>query len=311
MIQFKKAERQQAKLRLAFSGPSGSGKTFSALLVASGIGGKIALIDTENHSASLYAGEDGIPPFDTLEIEPPYTITKYVDGIKSAVANGYNILVIDSITHAWAGEGGLLEKKGALDMRGGNSYTNWAPVTKEHELFKSMLLNCDINLIVTMRSKQDYVLEQNERGKSVPKKVGLAPIQREGMEYEFALVLDMGMDHQASVTKARIRGFDGRIFKPTKKTGEELVSWLREGKEIQATETKSVHPLEAVKAAFLEKGVPVAAFEDYVAGLPFEDNDAVKTHMREIFNQITSGKKSAEEIFALKTKGETNGNATA
>jgi hypothetical protein len=228
--QFTKAEKKQAKLRLAITGPSGSGKTFSALLIAAGMGKKIAVVDTENHSASLYAGEKGIPDFDILEIEPPYTTQKYIDAIEAAVAGGYDVLVIDSISHAWAGEGGLLAQKEALDGTGrGNSYTNWGAITKEHEKFKSWLLKVDVHLIATMRSKQDYVLETNDKGKQTPRKVGLAPIQREGMEYEFTMVLDVAMNHHASVSKTRVNAFDGRLFIPTKKTGEELLAWLNTG----------------------------------------------------------------------------------
>lgn len=225
-VAFKKAEKRQAKLRLALTGPSGAGKTYSALKIAAGMGKRIAVIDTENHSAALYADEF---EFDTLEIEPPYTIDKYLDALQAAVDAKYDVLVIDSISHAWAGEGGLLEKKGAMDARGGNSYTNWAPITKEQEKFKAALLNCDIHLIVTMRSKQDYVVEMNDKGKSSPRKVGMAPIQRDGMEYEFTMVLDIGMDHNASISKTRVRSFDGRIFVPSEKTGEELLAWLNNG----------------------------------------------------------------------------------
>lgn len=228
MIQFQKAVKSAAKLRLAFTGPSGSGKTYSALRVATGMGKKIALIDTENHSASLYADNF---VFDTISLNPPYTVDKYIDAIKAAVDAKYEVLVIDSISHAWAGEGGLLEKKGAMDVRGGNSYTNWAPVTKEHEQFKALLLNCNIHLIVTMRSKQDYVIEVSDKGKSAPRKVGLAPIQREGMEYEFTIVLDMAMDHNASVSKTRISKYDGKVFQPSQETGADLLRWLNEGAE--------------------------------------------------------------------------------
>lgn len=227
MITFKKAERRQAKLKLALTGPSGSGKTMSALFLASGIGEKIAVIDTENSSASLYADRF---EFDTLTLEPPYTIQKYVEAIRAAQAAGYDVLVIDSLSHAWAGAGGLLAKKEALDARGGNSFANWGGISKEHEQFKAMLLNCNIHLICTMRSKQDYVLEINEKGKSAPRKVGLAPIQREGMEYEFTTVFDLGMDHNAQASKDRTGLFDGQIFQPSKATGETLMNWLQEAK---------------------------------------------------------------------------------
>jgi len=235
---FQKAERKQHKPKLALTGPSGAGKTFSALLIASGMGKKIAVIDTENGSASLYADMDRGPlkglAFDVLELDPPYTIDKYVRAIEAAQAEKYDVLVVDSISHAWAGEGGLLSKKEALDQRGGNSYTNWAGITKEHEQFKARILNADVILICTMRSKQDYVLEINEKGKSAPKKVGMAPIQRDGMEYEFTTVFDLAMDHNAVASKDRTAMFDGQVFKPSKKTGEQIMSWLRGGKPIES-----------------------------------------------------------------------------
>jgi hypothetical protein len=237
---FTKAERRQHKPKLALTGPSGSGKTFSALLIASGMGKRIAVIDTENGSASLYANMDKGPlrgvSFDVLEIDPPYTIQKYAEAIALAQSAKYDVLVIDSISHAWAGEGGLLAKKEALDSRGGNqnSYTNWASITKEHETFKARILAADVILICTMRSKQDYVLETNEKGKQAPKKVGMAPIQRDGMEYEFTTVFDLAMDHNAAASKDRTFMFDGQIFKPTKKTGEEIMTWLKGGKAVDA-----------------------------------------------------------------------------
>jgi hypothetical protein len=261
MNTFKKAERKQTALKIAITGPSGSGKTFSALLIAAGIGKKIAVVDTENGSASLYAGMDkgslaGIE-FDTLPIEPPYTIQKYVEAIDMAEKAGYDVLLIDGISPAWAGEGGLLEKKDAMDQRGGNSYTNWAGITKEHEQFKARLLTADIHLICTMRSKQDYVLELNAKGKSVPKKVGMAPIQRDGMEYEFTTVLDLAMDHNAIASKDRTSLFDGQIFKPTQMTGKKIMDWLKGGAPI--TKQESVKAATSKQAEEFPTDRPVEA----------------------------------------------------
>lgn len=223
---FKKAERKKVYLKIALTGPSGAGKTMSAILIASGIGKKIALVDTENGSASLYSDRY---PFDTAEITPPYTNNKYLEAIKSAETAGYDVLILDSLSHGWSGDGGMLATKEALDARGGNSYTNWGKITKEHEQLKGAILNCKIHLIATMRSKQDYILETNDKGKQAPRKVGMAPIQREGMEYEFTTVLDLGMDHSAQASKDRTGLFDGQIFKPTKETGETLMKWLQSG----------------------------------------------------------------------------------
>lgn len=235
---FQKADKRQGRLRIALTAPSGGGKTFSGLLIATGIieamkkagldtGKGIAVIDTENGSALDYADKF---EFDHLKIDPPYTTPKYITAMQEAYDGGYAVLFVDSLSHAWAGEGGLLQKKEALDTRGGNSFTNWAGITKEHEQLKAVILSNKIHLICAMRSKQDYVIEQNDKGKSAPRKVGLAPVQREGMEYEFTVVFDLGMDHSAHVSKDRTAMFDGEIFKPTKKTGAQLLDWRMSGK---------------------------------------------------------------------------------
>lgn len=229
MALFKRAERKKAWLKLALTGPSGSGKTYSALLIAKGMGKRIAVIDTENESAALYAGIPGLPDFDHCSIDPPYTIDKYTAAIQAALTEGYDVLVIDSLSHAWAGEGGLLQQKEDLDSRGGkgekNKFTNWGAITKQQERFKGWLLKADVHMIVTMRSKQDYVLGEG----NAPIKVGMAPIQREGMEYEFTMVLDMAMNHSAKTSKDRTGLFDGKIFVPNEKTGLELINWLNLG----------------------------------------------------------------------------------
>lgn len=226
---FSKATKQSAKAKIALTGPSGSGKTLSSLLIAKGLGGRCCVIDTENGSASLYAGHrllDGFE-YDVATIEPSYDLKKYLILIEEAHKAKYDVLIIDSLTHAWAGEGGLLQKKEALDSRGGNSYTNWGAITKEYERLKSYLLHSKMDLIVTMRSKQEYVLEDNGKGKQAPKKVGLAPIMRDGMEYEFTVVFDIGMDHQFMVSKDRTDLFDGVVATISEDTGAQIKEWLR------------------------------------------------------------------------------------
>jgi hypothetical protein len=141
------------------------------------------------------------------------------------------VLVIDSISHEWVGSGSLLEKKETLDSRpGSNHFANWAPISKEHEQFKSALLNANIHMVCTMRSKQGYVLSANERGKQTPEKVGMEPIQREGMEYEFTTVFDIDMTHQVTVSKDRTSLFDGKRFKITEDTGKEILAWLSQAR---------------------------------------------------------------------------------
>lgn len=238
-MEFKKAERIQVYMKLAITGPAGSGKTYSALSLASGIAkecnSRVAVVDTENGSASLYSDRFD---FDVVEIEPPFTIDKYNAAIKTASSAGYRVLVIDSISHAWAGEGGLLDKKADIDARGkGNSYTNWATITKEHEVFKSQILHSDIHVITTMRSKMEHIISE-EGGKKEIKKMGLAPVQRDGIEYEFTTVFDVAMDHKASVSKDRTGLWTDKIFQINETTGKAIMEWLKTGKTAEPKPAK-------------------------------------------------------------------------
>lgn len=228
---FKKAERKKTKLKIALTGPSGSGKTYSGLILAESFGSKIAVIDTESGSASLYSDRF---KFDVLEIKPPYTTEKYIEAIDAAINAGYESLVIDSLSHAWNGEGGILDRKTQLDARGGNSFTNWSKFTPEQDKFTAKILNADINIIATMRSKQDYIMGENSKGKSAPQKVGLAPVQREGFEYEFTIVFDIAMNHEAQTSKDRTGLFADKIFKIDKNTGSLIKTWLAGAKDILA-----------------------------------------------------------------------------
>jgi AAA domain len=225
MTLFKKSQKKSIKIKIAITGASGSGKTFSALRLANGLGKKIAVIDTENGSASLYADKFD---FDVLELKPPFETEKYIHAIKDAENAGYEVLIIDSLSHAWAAEGGLLEQKEKLDSYNprSNTYTNWAAITKKHEMFKSAILHSDLHVICTMRSKQDYVLELNDKGKMVPKKIGMAPVQRDGLEYEFTTVFDIAMNHEAIASKDRTDLFSDKIFPITEDIGKQIKNWL-------------------------------------------------------------------------------------
>ena len=220
---FKKAERKQIKLKLAVTGPTGSGKTFSALRLAKGLGGKIAVIDTENGSASLYSEQF---EFDVLDLKPPFTVEKYIEAINGAEKAGYNTIVIDSLTHAWSGEGGLLEQKAQLDSRpGSNHWTNWGPIDKKDQMLKNAFLHSTCHVICTMRSKMEYA-QTEDSGKKKVQKVGLAPIQRDGLTYDFTIVFDIAMDHQCDVSKDRTGLFADKIFKITEETGETINKWI-------------------------------------------------------------------------------------
>lgn len=199
----RKATKSRVKLKMAIQGPSGSGKTEGALALAKHLvpDGRVLLIDTENESASLYANRYD---FDTIPLAPPYHSDRYKAAMQVAVDQKYDVLIVDSITHQWDGVGGILRRKEELDRQpGSNSYTNWSRFTPEHTAFIEFIKQIPVHTIVTMRSKQDYVLEANDKGKQTPKKVGMAPIQRDGTEYEYTLVFDVDMGHKAIASKNR------------------------------------------------------------------------------------------------------------
>lgn len=226
-MSFKKAERRRRKARIALDGPSGSGKTYSALRAAFAFGGKVAVIDTEHGSASLYAGEapDGTPwEFDTLELTN-FSPDRYQRAIEEAAQGGYDVLVIDSLSHAWMGEGGALD---LVDRaKTANKFAAWKDVTPLHRRMVDAILAAPLHVIATMRTKTEYVLESDERGRQVPRKVGLAPIQRDGCEYEFDVVADLNLEHIATVGKSRCSALqDARGVKPGPDFWRPMIQWL-------------------------------------------------------------------------------------
>lgn len=244
MSMFKKAVRSQAKLRLALLGPSGSGKTYTALAIARHLGKRIAVIDTERGSASLYAGD--VADFDVLELES-FAPASYVSAIKAAEREGYDVVVVDSLTHAWSGKDGALEMvdRVARKSSSANSYTAWRDVTPEHNALVEALVGCKTHLISTIRVKTAYELQENDRGKKVPIKIGLEPVQRQGLEYEFTVVCDMDLDHVMTVTKTRCSALDGGVFKkPGQNIADTLLAWLNDG----AAAVEKPAPMAAVAA---------------------------------------------------------------
>jgi len=229
MTLFAPAVRTKKKLRIALDGPSGAGKTYSALLIASGLTGgdlsKVALVDTEHGSASLYAH---LGPFAVAEMHPPYSVEKYVQALAAAAAEGYEVVVLDSLTHAWSGEGGLLDyvDRVAKTRTSGNSFAAWKEGTPLQKQLTDAILGSACHVIVTMRTKTEYVIEENERGKKVPRKIGLAPEQRKDFEYDMDLVLDLTREHLATASKDRTGVWAERMEVPAAGHGEELVAWL-------------------------------------------------------------------------------------
>jgi len=223
---FQKAIKQEAKLRLAIAGPSGSGKTFTALRLAKGLGGKVAVVDTEHGSASKYAD---MFDFDVMNMDAPFHPDRFAQAINEAKAAGYSVVILDSLTHAWNGSGGLLELVDQIAARSNskNTFAAWKEGTPIYNRLIDSILQSDIHVIATMRTKQDYVLETDERGKQKPVKVGMNPIQRDGFEYEFDVVLTMDADNTGIVTKTRCSDLTGGVYRqPGEDVAEILKNWL-------------------------------------------------------------------------------------
>lgn len=223
---FKAATRKQSKLRMALDGPSGSGKTFTSLEFAFAIGKRVAVIDSEHGSASKYVGEKPEWQFDVLELAS-YSPSEYTAAINDAGASGYEVIVVDGLSHAWEGTDGALE---LVDKKGGNRFTAWKDVTPMHRRMIDAITMSPAHVICTMRSKTEYVLEADGNGKQVPRKVGMAPVQRPGMEYEFDIYGSLDWSHVLTLSKSRCRAVDGLIVaRPSASFMEPVIVWLTSG----------------------------------------------------------------------------------
>jgi hypothetical protein len=234
MSLFQAATRWQKPLKIAISGVSGAGKTLSALYLAYGITGdwgKIAVIDSEHGSALLFAGSREVGQFLHCDITPPFSPARYIELIVEAdkELEGNGVIIVDSLSHAWNGVGGVLDIKEHLTKTtSANSYTAWNDAGKEQSKLINALLAAECHVIVTMRSKIDYALVENEKGKFMPQKVGLAPIQRDDTEYEFDTMFEISRRHSAVVTKDRtfLDGWEGVI---TPELGTFMKEWVQGG----------------------------------------------------------------------------------
>lgn len=290
MFEFKKATKAKAKLKLAIIGPSGSGKTYTALNIAKYLGGKTAVIDTEHGSASKYAD---VFEFDTLELET-FSPETYIEALNAAIKAGYENVIIDSLSHAWMGKDGALELVDRAKKRSQsqNSFTAWADVTPLQNRMIDAIVAASANLIVTMRSKTEYVMETNERGKQTPRKIGLAPIQRDGLEYEFDVFAEMTIENEMIVSKTRCPALNGLVIpKPGKQVADTLKEWLSDGVDKPAAKPAPVQKPVTMAAAGeqLAQGMPLeeAALVKNSEGTPYTEIDTAKlTHM---LNAMTKG----------------------
>jgi hypothetical protein len=243
MVQIRKARRSATKLRLLLTGPSGSGKTWGALQIAKGIGGKCVVIDTEEGSSDLY---DHLHDFDVLDLRPPFSPEAYIEAITAAEQAGYEIIIVDSVTHCWSGPGGCLEilEDVAKAQFRGNTWSAFSVITPRWRAFVDKLLRSSAHVICCGRSKTETA-QVDDHGKKKVAKLGMKLEARDGLEFEFTCVLDIIHDgHYATVSKDRTGLFAGDPKPITADTGKRLAEWLSGG-----TASPVVLPAAPAKAA--------------------------------------------------------------
>lgn len=223
----RKAERRNVRAKIMLMAPSGGGKTYSALKLAGGLvapGGKIGMIDTEERRGEYYANEFN---YDVFPLSPPYSPERYIEAMREFQKEGYDVLITDSGSHEWMGRGGIMEE---LDKMPGSSFQKWGKLTPRHNAFIDAIIRCDMHVIFTCRAKDQYVVEENDRGKQAPKKVGVGPQQREGLEYEMTVTLLLDQKtHIAEAVKDNTHVFEGKYDVLTEEHGRLLRAWTLSG----------------------------------------------------------------------------------
>lgn len=249
-MQIQKAKRNAAKIKLSLAGASGSGKSFSSIMLAYGLCkdfNKICIIDTENHSASLYSH---LGDFNVINISAPFHPDKYVEAIKLAEDSGMEVIIIDNATHAWSGKGGCLElhEKETAKMRIPNSFTAWANVTPLYQKYIDAIINSSCHVICTLRSKTEYVMSERN-GKQVPQKTGTAPMIRDGFDFEMSIAFDLDQNHKVFCTKDRTGLFqDKEPFIITPDTGRKLLQWCNNVDSVSVDElSKRIGDVSSIK----------------------------------------------------------------
>ena len=225
-MELKQSNRNQARIRVALQGPSGSGKSYSSLLLAYGIcqdWRKIAVIDTEHQSAHLYSH---LGEYNVLNLTAPYSTERYIEAIDVCEKAGMDVIIVDSLSANWEGTGGILDYHANM---AGNSFTNWSKLTPKLNTLVQKILTSSCHIISTIRSKQDYVITE-KNGKQVPEKVGMKGVQRDGLEYDYTIVMELDIYNNSSCTKDRTQLFNSRIpFKIDESTGKKIMQWCKDG----------------------------------------------------------------------------------
>lgn len=280
-MSFKKATKFESKARIAIMGPAKSGKSYSSLLIASGLGKRIAAIDTEHGSLSKYSH---LVDFDVEELSD-FSPSEYIRCIQTAEREGYDVLVIDSLSHAWAGKGGILQQvdEAASKTRSGSTFDAWRDPSKLHTELIEAIHSARVHIIATLRAKMAYVLEANDKGKMVPRKVGLQPIQRDELEYEFDFVGTLDSDHIMSVGESRLDGLGfRRVEKPDAELGRAILGWLAGEKRPLLGQIGDMAGTDLRAASAAALGRYVDALKHLLEGKHGPKADAARVHLGEV-----------------------------
>lgn len=235
-MEFKPATRRQLKVKLGLMGTAGTGKTWNALAIAetlAGADGRVAVIDSERGRAEAYAGDF---KFDHLVL-PSYAPEAYIEALALANDEGYEVIIVDSISHEWIGRDGILS---SVDRFGG-----WKDATPRHDNFVDSLFRLPRHVIATMRAKTQYQVEEVERDgrkKQEITKLGVGPVQRDNLEYEFDLLGMCELDHTIRLHKSVISTLpSGTLLEPGdnrralgRLIAMEVREWVDAGEEVVA-----------------------------------------------------------------------------
>ena len=231
----------------------------------------------------------------TINLEAPYSAARYLEAIDLAEKSGVEFLIIDSLSHAWTGEGGLLDVQGNVAKRSGNSYTAWREVTPLHNRLVDRILQCAMHVAVTLRTKTEYVIEDNGNGKKSPKKIGMAPVFRDGVEYEFTIFFELDQSHAAAATKARTGLFDGQYFMIAPDTGARIYEWLAGAVPAEPRITVPTQPAELPLAEKVDQLIKRCC-----ANMNREEKEGVAARLRQITGGTANYRSITDETILLR-----------
>lgn len=306
-LEFKKARREQVKIKVSIAGPAGSGKTMSSLLMAYGlikaehpdwpdedIWGRIVICDSENGSGSLYVGTQVGPTrigdYNTIGLTPPFTAQSYMDAIHMSEQHGMLVIIIDSLSHMWSGEGGLLDEQGKIAARTGNSYVSWRTISPQYTKLVDTILQSSCHVITAVRAKMEYQQVKSDSGKTQVKAVGMGMVLRDGWEYETTVNFMLDADHVANATKDRTGLFDGKYFTIDANTGMQLYAWLASNSAPVPQQPSVPAPTPASAPAAPEVDMErvnkaIAALNPLITAAAAEDRDGTIAKITSIIGQ--------------------------